>query len=194
MPDTNQDNPAQAIVIRRWQDLADRQRLGPALDRVFFDSSATRTFAGDDARAAFRERWLGRYLRHYPQWAFIAMERDERLVGYVIGSTDDPAQSPLFADIAYFRDFSGVTPHYPAQLHVNLDPEWRGLGIGSRLIQTCMAELAMAGVPGVHIVTTRGMRNVGYYLANGFEEVASTHWNGRELVMLGRRLQAPGAS
>lgn len=188
MQNAKDDNPAGLIVIRRWLDIPDRERLTRSLENVFFESSATKSFANEAVRAAFRERWLGRYLRHYPRWTLVALTPDERLVGYIIGSTDDPAQTPMFGDIPYFKDFADVTPDYPAQLHINLDPDWRGMGIGSRLIQEGVAALAQAGVRGVHIVTTRGMRNVGYYLANGFEEVASTSWNGRDLVMLGRRL------
>jgi GNAT superfamily N-acetyltransferase len=159
-----------------------------ALDRVFFVSSGTQAFASEEARAAFRDRWLGRYLRRYPEWAYVAMAPDVGLVGYLVGSLDDPAATPLFEDLAYFRDFAVQTRDYPAQLHVNLLPEWRSLGIGARMIRTFCTDAAMAGAPGVHVVTGRGLRNVRYYAANGFDEVASTLYNGKELVMLARRL------
>ncbi len=118
----------------------------------------------------------------------MALNADGAVVGYIVGSLDDPAITPLFSDIAYFQDFAALTAEYPAQLHVNVAPDWRGQGIGARLVQTFTAAIALTNVPGVHVVTTRGMRNVGYYAANGFAEVGSTKWNGRELVMLGRRL------
>lgn len=178
----------ETIDIRRWLSLTSREQLLAGLDRVFFASSATTSFASEDIRAAFRERWLGRYLTHYPAWAYVALAADGTVIGYIVGSLDDPARTALFSDIGYFQDFAAVTPDYPAQLHVNLDPDWRGHGIGSRLIQTFAADVENAGAPGVHVVTARGMRNVGYYAANGFVEVASTLWNGRDLVMLGRRL------
>jgi GNAT superfamily N-acetyltransferase len=178
------------VAIHRWMDLPERERHVPEIDRIFFTSSATQSFSSDEVREAFRERWLGRYLRHYPQWALVAIGPDGVVIGYIVASTEDPARAALFRDIAYFRDFAAVTPLYPAQLHVNLAPEWRGQGIGSRLIQAMAEALKAAGVPGVHIVTSRGVRNVRYYEANGFREVASTLWSGRDLVMLGRRLGA----
>ena len=178
------------VTIARWVAIPDRERLMPGIDAVFFDSSATTSFADDGVRRAFRHRWLGRYLEHYAEWVYVALTVDGAVVGYIAGSLDDPAQTPLFSDIGYFQDFAALTAEYPAQLHVNVSPDWRGHGIGARLVQTFAADAARAGVPAVHVVTTRGMRNVRYYASNGFVEVGSTHWNGRDLVMLGRRLGA----
>jgi GNAT superfamily N-acetyltransferase len=184
------ERTAGSAVIHRWLDVPGRERLLEGIDRVFFASSATTSFASEDIRAAFRERWLGRYLARYPEWAYVALASPDDVIGYIVGSLEDPARSALFCDIAYFRDFAAVTPFYPAQLHVNLAPEWRGHGIGSRLIQRFVADVSKTGAPGVHVVTARGMRNIGYYASNGFTEVASTTWNGKDLVMLGRRLEA----
>ncbi|MGQ0672265.1 MAG: GNAT family N-acetyltransferase [Hyphomicrobium sp.] len=183
-------SPGAGVSIHPWLSHADPTSLEAGLDRVFFASSATTSFASENARAAFRERWLGRYLAHFPTQAFVASTGNCDVVGYIVGSLYDPARLPLFADIGYFQDFAATTPHYPAQLHVNLLPEWRGHGIGARLLETFVEDAARAKAPGVHVVTTRGMRNVRYYAANGFAEVASTFWNGRELIMLGRKLGA----
>jgi GNAT superfamily N-acetyltransferase len=117
----------------------------------------------------------------------VALDGEGSLVGYIVGSTHDPARSPLFGDIGYFQALAEWTKDFPAQLHVNLLPGWRGFGLGSRLIQTLVNDMARASVPGVHVVTGRAMRNVRYYEANGFAEVAGTTWNGKSLVMLGRR-------
>ena len=174
--------------IERWVEIADRERLFAQIDHIFFESSNTKTFASEAERQAFRTRWLGRYLEHYPEWAYVARTSDDEVAGYLVGSIVDPAKTPLFSDIGYFKDFAALTARYPAQLHVNLAPERRGLGIGSRLMSAFATDLARAVVPGVHVVTSRGVRNVSYYAANGFEEAGSTMWNGRELVFLGRKL------
>ena len=47
------------VAIQRWRELRDGDRLLPEIDTIFFEASATRSFAGNDERAAFRERWLG---------------------------------------------------------------------------------------------------------------------------------------
>ena len=183
-------NIADAVVVERLDALARDDAFFAALDRIFFESSATQSFASDEVKAAFRERWLGRYFDYDRDLAFVAVHRPqacpEQLGGYIVGSLDDPARSPRFADLSYFQNFAHVTPQYPAQLHVNLGIDWRGMGIGRRLVATFAAEVFRRGAPGLHAVTSRGMDNIGYYAAIGFHEVASTNWNGRELVMLGR--------
>ncbi|HYD16330.1 MAG TPA: GNAT family N-acetyltransferase [Hyphomicrobium sp.] len=179
------------VEICRWTELAqrpDHERLIADLDHVFFSSSARQSFSGPTEKAEFRERWLGRYLESFPDYALVALDESGRAVGYVIGSLDDPAHDPVLADLAFLAAFSQLTARYPAQLHVNLDADWRGRGIGARLVDA-FCDLARAGgAPGVHIVTARGMRNVGFYLANDFHERGATLIDGKELLLLGRDL------
>jgi GNAT superfamily N-acetyltransferase len=178
------------VEICRWDSFSEpeRARLIADLDHVFFASSARQSFADQQERTAFRERWLGRYLSHFPQYVWIACSADGHAVGYVIGSHADPAHDPLFADLPFLGDFSALTARYPAQLHVNLADGWRGRGIGARLVQAFGDAARAAGAPGVHVVTGAGMRNVSFYLANGFAQVGSTVIDGRELLLLGRTL------
>ena len=51
-------NPDAAVAIRRWAEVAHQERLSDQLDAIFFEASGTKSFASEDARAAFRERWL----------------------------------------------------------------------------------------------------------------------------------------
>lgn len=176
------------ISIRRWADIADRKRKNVALDAIFFEASATKSFAGDDARAAFRERWLGRYLAHDPGWAYVAVDASGGLAGYLVGAVDDPALAARFSDIAYNKDFAPLTAAYPAHLHVNIAPRYRGSGIGGALIAAFAADAARVGVGGMHVVTGADARNVGFYARNGFAELARTRFNGHDVVFLGRLL------
>lgn len=164
-----------------------------AIERIFFQSSATKTFASDDARAAFQERWLGRYLAHDAAHAFLAVvapgTADEMIAGYLAGSLDDPARAARFDDLGYFKAVAGLTVLYPAQLHVNLAEGWRGQGVGRALVEAFCFHARAAGAPGVHVFTGRGMRNVRFYEAAGFAEVGSVAWNGSEIVMLARGLR-----
>jgi GNAT superfamily N-acetyltransferase len=177
------------ISIRQWNAMPDRFRLVPEIDTIFFEASATQSFAGDAEQTAFRERWLGRYLTHYPAQAYVALTEDGTVAGYLVGSLDDPARTPLFSDIGYFASFAALTADYPAQLHVNLAPRWRGQGIGARLVDAFAHDARSARVKGVHVVTGRGMRNVGFYLANGFHEASALTSNGRDIVFLARSLK-----
>jgi GNAT superfamily N-acetyltransferase len=173
--------------ICRWIELGtERDGLISDLDRIFFSSSATQTFESEREKVEFRERWLGRYLKYFPDCTVLALDRERRAIGYVIGSLDDPATDPLFADLPFLAAFAALTARYPAQLHINIDEAWRGRGIGAALIGAFADLASEAGAPGIHAVTSRGMRNIGFYLANGFEERGATVMNDRELVFLGR--------
>lgn len=178
------------VDIRIWTALAaaDSKKLVADLDHVFFTSSARRSFAGAAEKRDFRERWLGRYLSHYPEFALVALTASQRAVGYVVGSMSDPLHDPIFSDLTFLAPFATQTARYPAQLHVNLDADWRGQGLGARLVGAFADMAREAGARGVHVVTVRGMRNVGFYTANGFVERASLMQDGRELLFLGRDL------
>ena len=158
------------------------------LDAVFFASSNTQEFANDAARQEFRERWLGRYLRHDPNWAYVAVAANGAVVGYLVASVSDPALTPRFADIAYFSVFKDLTQRFPAHLHVNLATEFRSAGLGSRLIKRFVEDAKRADVPGVHVVTSRGSRNVAFYERNGFWEHGATGEGARAVVFLARAL------
>jgi hypothetical protein len=51
---------------------ADRWRA--EIEAIFFANAATKSFASDEARDAYRDLWLGRYLRCAPEGCFVALE------------------------------------------------------------------------------------------------------------------------
>lgn len=155
------------------------------LDHIFFAASATQQFSGGAERAAFRERWLGRYLLVDATHAFVAV-RAGRVVGYVIGSIEDVARAPRFADLASARQFADVSARYPAHLHVNVDEACRSLGIGARLIEAFAAHVEALGVAGMHVVTGGASRNVRFYARCGFHEAARIPSGGGDKVFLAR--------
>jgi ribosomal protein S18 acetylase RimI-like enzyme len=179
---------SQDIKICRFTDVADSARLLAEIDCIFFESSGTKTFTDAATRSTFRERWLGRYLANDPQWAYLALAADGTVAGYLVGSLDDPARTPRFSDTGYFQDFAALTADYPAHLHVNLAPQFRGHGVGTALVDAFAADARRAGACGMHVVTGAGMRNIGFYERNGFREVGRACANGREVLFLGRKL------
>jgi len=46
------------------------------------------------------------------------------------------------------------SPTYPANLHINLEADHRGYGLGTALMRAYLDKLQSEGVPGVHVVTT----------------------------------------
>jgi GNAT superfamily N-acetyltransferase len=154
------------------------------LDAVFFEASSTKIFADDAARSAFRERWLGRYLDHDARFAHVALADDGAVAGYVVGSIEDPARAARFHDLGYFQTFRDLTERYPAHLHINLAPEFRGRGVGGELIARFIEYARRAGAPGIHVTTSRGARNVTFYERLGFEERGATGEGDREILFL----------
>lgn len=153
------------VVIRRYLDAEQTGRLDSDIDAIFFEASNTKSFANERERSAFRERWLGRYLRDDPQYAYLAFAPSGDLVGYLVGAIDDPQSN---GGIAAFRDLS---KRYPAHLHINMAPAYRGFGIGGSLIDAFLVDARQAGASGVHIVTSAMSANVRFYNRNGFLEV-----------------------
>jgi GNAT superfamily N-acetyltransferase len=176
-----------AITIRRYLEVTPSSKLSDEIDAIFFEASNTKLFESDAARAAFRERWLGRYLRNDPQFAHLAFAAPGTVAGYVVGAIDDPASSERFADVGYVTAFGDLTSRFPAHLHINLAPAFRNRGIGGRLIEAFVAEVKRNGAPGVHVVTSANSDNVRFYNRNGFIEVGRTKGS-TPLVFLARTL------
>jgi GNAT superfamily N-acetyltransferase len=176
------------IAICRLADVTGGGKAAAQMDAIFFAASAVPISSCPAARAAFRERWLGRYLAHYPGEIFLARGPDGHIVGYLAGCLADPAREKLFEDISYFADFAEFTREFPAHLHVNLKAAFRNCGIGAKLIETFAAHVAAAGVRGMHVVTGERARSVAFYRRCGFEPQAWTEWNGKRIVLLGRPL------
>lgn len=176
----------------RASEVADRALLGEPLDSIFYEASNTRVFDSEAARRAFRQRWLGRYLDGRPDLFHLALTEPPaaRLVGYLAGALDDPARTDHYADIGYFPMLAAETARFPAHLHVNLAPDFRGCGIGSALIELFVADVAAAGLPGLHVVTGADARNVEFYRRSGFSFERAFDWRGSALVLLGRTTAA----
>jgi GNAT superfamily N-acetyltransferase len=174
------------IAPLRAEPAASRWRAG--MESVFFEASPTKVFASEADRVRFRDMWLDRYVAHFPQFAFVALDPNNQVLGYVIGAADDPARDPAFADIAYFRAFAALTEAYPAHLHINLTESARNHGLGGRLIATFAEAVRAAGARGLHVVTSEGARNRGFYARQGFELKTSAQWLGASIVFLARTL------
>lgn len=177
------------VSICRWSEVADKAALMEQIDAIFFESSGTKTFSSEEHRKTFRERWLGRYLTDEPAWAYLAIDADGAVAGYLVGSITDPATTGPFDDIGAFENFAELTRTHPAHLHINLAPQFRNRGIGGLLIEAFATDAARAGAGGVHVITGAASRNVGFYKRNGFEELATGKIREHDVVMLGRTLR-----
>ncbi|MFA6316605.1 MAG: GNAT family N-acetyltransferase [Elusimicrobiota bacterium] len=66
---------------------------------------------------------------------------------------------------------AGILTLYPGHLHVNVDPDHQGKGLGKRLMELFALRLRQDGVPGLHLVCGDGP--AGFYRGLGFVELAS---------------------
>jgi GNAT superfamily N-acetyltransferase len=59
--------------ISLLKNLPDWRAHVAAVEEIFFTSSAVQSFTDDAHRARFKQRWLGRYLDHFPGSFFVAL-------------------------------------------------------------------------------------------------------------------------
>ncbi len=83
------------------------------------------------------------------------------------------------------RVLGAILTVYPAHLHVNVDQEFSGQGVGKSLVNEFCARLILEGVTGVHLFCGEGP--VGFYRKLGFTELARTPLaSGASLHALGK--------
>ena len=116
----------------------------------------------------------------------------ETVIGYLAGCLEDPRGTPLFADLGYYAAFGPLCDAYPAHLHINVAAATRSQGVGAALIEAFAAQCKDAKLPGLHLVTNEGARNVRFYQQNGFKVLATTLSHGTPVVFMGRRLTNQG--
>lgn len=146
-------------------------------------------------REAFGSRWIGPYERWAPRWAYVA-RADESVVGYLTGC---PSTARFYAAAGLFgpRPALGAAARfplslkllllrrYPAHLHVNVRQGHRG-GTGRALVGRFEADLAAAGVGGLHVFC--GEAPKGFYLKLGLVELARLRRGETWVYALGKSL------
>jgi len=167
--------------------LGNAAAAGREAEAIFWESAATQSFAGQAARAAYRDLWFGRYLDQCASALFIALGSAGEVRGYLAGSMISNA-SPLPGP-DYYRLFSGaLLAAYPAHLHVNVKAGWRNAGVGGELVRAFTRHCEAQGSPGLHAVTRAGSPAAAFFTKCGLEPLASAHWHGHDIAFLGRQL------
>jgi GNAT superfamily N-acetyltransferase len=166
--------------------LAERPDLRGEVERIFFESASVREFASEAARRAFQAKCLDPYIEDMPELALLALLPDGGVAGYLTGCFNSAGAARVRREVDYYGAFDAFYPAYPAHLHINVDAGRRGGGTGAALIGEFARRCRAAGVPGMHLVTAAGARNVRFYERCGFREVARLPWKGAELLFLGR--------
>ena len=126
------------------------------------------------------------YLEHERENCFVAVDEDgEKVIGYIIGTTDTLMQQRRYVRRMYWRialrmllvtwwkypesirkilEWTGdqsadreraLAGEYPAHLHINIYPDYQRSGAGTLLILTFEQWLKSRGIRGIHLVTSR---------------------------------------
>jgi GNAT superfamily N-acetyltransferase len=142
---------------------------------------------------SFGKMWIDPYQAFCPEWTYVALD-ESRVVGYLTGCPDTPLfrqrqktlkeAQPKNPEEWFGQEVQmNIESDYPAHLHVNLLPDYRGKGIGQHLIERFLHDINDKSVKGVHVFC--GPDPVAFYKKAGFEELAV--FNSR-VFFLGRRI------
>ncbi|MCJ8277854.1 MAG: GNAT family N-acetyltransferase [Bdellovibrionales bacterium] len=140
------------------------------LKEVFFLTSSKKVFKSNDEKNKFYHRWLGIYLKHYPEETFYITFNDN-LVAYLLACTDTQDFINNKVDFSHKLGlFTEMYTHYPCHLHMNCHPDHQRKGLGKILMQALFSELKRKNVQGVHLLTSPDMDNVYFYRKQGFDK------------------------
>lgn len=200
------------MLTLREARMEDLQTLGEIAFATGYFGSSAQAFFPD--KALFTDLWVRPYLTGAGCCNFVA-QQDEKLLGYIIGTCDMeqyqrwivervpsflwnalrgkyPQLWPSLGYLSRMARFpSSLAPFnlFPAQLHINLLSESRGLGLGSKLLEIYIGCLRAKGVRGVQLSTTReNQAAIALYQKFGFRvyrEYPSPLWQpwlGRSVV------------
>ncbi|MBQ3499053.1 MAG: GNAT family N-acetyltransferase [Clostridia bacterium] len=126
------------------------------------------------------------YIEKEPENCFVAVDENDRAVGYIICTEDFDKFYPVFVNEYYTRikkwEFKrrksalrSVIPHekykgeYPAHLHIDVLPEYQRMGLGHKMTDVLLAHLKEKGVKGIMLTTwIKNKKGRGFYDKYGF--------------------------
>lgn len=155
------------------------------LKEIFFGSSTKKDFKDETEKNQFFEKYLGIYLRRFPEYFWVA--REGKILGYMAGApvTRDPE---LLRIQPHLVTFDSHLDAYPAHLHVNFSSEARGKGLGSKLFSELEKQLQEAKIRGIHIMTGPDSRNKSFYQRLGFNFEITLSYLGNGILLMGKSL------
>lgn len=152
---------------------------------IFFESSTRKEFKDEAEREAFFYKYVGYYLKHYPQLCFVAVK--DRVLGYIVGSPQS-TEAELVSIQPHLNIFSREYQEYPAHLHINCHHESRGMGVGSLLVGKLIECLKLNNINGLHIMTGANAHNQSFYKKLGFDYEVVEDFRGSPILFMGKKL------
>ena len=168
------------LIINFLSPLVHQFNLRDQVEEIFFESSTKKKFTNNKERDDFLWKYLGFYLAHYPEYAWVFLS-GSKVLGYVIGMpfTHDPT---LFSLQSHLKKFEFLFDAYPAHLHINCHIDSRGKGVGRCLLEQLFEQMRLEHIPGVHILTGKTSDNRHFYEKLGF----SYSYTSDEILFMGK--------
>ena len=154
------------------------------VESIFFESSTKINFESDEEKREFTWKYLGSYLKNFPE-LFLVAKKENKVLGYVCGATTTD-----FELQPHMKTFQDLLVIFPAHLHINCHAESRGLGIGTMLVEALEKKLQTLNSTGLHIMTGAESRNRSFYQKLGFTHQEKREFQGRVILMMGKPLTA----
>ncbi len=152
---------------------------------IFFESSTKKEFKDAADREAFYDKYLGFYLNHYPELAWVAA--DDKVLGYVVAASSSEGDD-LMSIQPHLKEFQSYFETYPAHLHINCHHDSRGKGIGGLLVKAVEKSLKARNIKGVHIMTGPDALNKKFYLKLGFDFEVLKDFHASPILFMGKSL------
>lgn len=127
------------------------------------------------------------YIEKEPENCFVAIDENDKAIGYIICAEDFDKFQPIFIDEYYSKIYKwefkrrksalkSIKSHeqykndYPAHLHIDILPEYQHMGLGRKLMDTLCNHLRNKNVKGVMFTVWYKNHNaIKFYEKYGFE-------------------------
>ena len=158
---------SEIIVLNFKHPFISQNNFEEQLSEIFFKTSTKKIFETQKEKDDFHWKYVGFYLSHYPEYAWLAV-REGKVLGYVLGMpfTQDPS---LYQIQPHLKAFEEHFRTYPAHLHINCHESSKGQGLGKLLVEKLLSQLQSDGVSGLHIMTGPESENRKFYQKLGFD-------------------------
>lgn len=158
---------SEAVILNFSQIDLKKSDFESQIRDIFFMTSSKNDFQNQNERDAFEWKYLGHYLKNFPDLAWVCIENNI-VLGYLVAAPKSDDQE-LYSIQPHLKLFEKDFLDYPAHLHINCRPEAQGKGIGKKLVHILFKRLSELHVTGVHIMTGPLSENRQFYQKMGFE-------------------------
>ncbi len=152
------------MKIVDYHKLSDFQK--ESVKEIFWKTSSVNVFGSISEKDDFFYKYLGYYIQSLNCFCYVSLI-ENYVQGYCCGHSNTFSDIELMKLQPHLGQFANIGKPFPGHLHINIDPQEHGKGLGSLLINFVCKEMKM--ISGLHIITGAQSRNKKFYKLNGFD-------------------------